>query len=256
MTPLPNSPMSAVAMYIGHGAMPPVISANFSAAFDIMDVNSRTLTQLPPFVASCKSACRSCIQSLRSPGTRVGMGVDCIASMGKRQSLSDPGAFHNVSLELPCECVPLFLELFHHLLEALNLIPRFWRYAWSRHRVGYSCEGTEAFETNFALLDIGHKLLAGCIVHGQSLPGPLETGLRVADLLGERTLLGGTLGFDKAILSNLDFGTIDRPNRCQSSQCSLDPFGTFSGCLRCDLGWHTNPSNFVSVFLQFRIWNL
>ena len=52
-----------------------------------LDVNSSTFMQLP-FIASCKSAWRSCIQSL-SLGTTVGMG-DCIASMGTRQSLSDP----------------------------------------------------------------------------------------------------------------------------------------------------------------------
>ena len=63
---------------------------------------------------------------------------------------------------LSSECIP-FLELVHHLLEALNLIPGLWR------------RGT-AFETNFALVDIGHKLLAGYIV--RSIASSLEIGLR------------------------------------------------------------------------------
>ena len=138
-------------------------------------------------------------------------------------------------------CVSALLGPGSPFAEALNLISRFWRYTWSKHRVGCGCEGTEAFETNFAFFD-GHKLLAGCIVRGQSLPGPLETGLRVADLLGG-TLLGGTLGLGKALIQHLDFGAVDRPNRWQSSQCSLDPFGTFSGSLRCDLGCHTDPTS-------------
>ena len=86
-------------MHIGHGAMPPIISANFSAAFDIMDVNLRTLTQLPPFIASCKSAWR--LHPIAEIAwNENGNGRDCVASVGWRKPLSDPRTFHNVSPEL------------------------------------------------------------------------------------------------------------------------------------------------------------
>ena len=107
-------------------------------------VNSRTFTQLSPFR-------RSCIQSIS--WIKSGHG-DCIASTGKRQSLSDPG-------------FTMFLEPVHHLLEALNLIPRVWRWVVGTESAA-ACDGTEAFETGFALLNIGHKLLAGRIVRGES----------------------------------------------------------------------------------------
>ena len=72
----------------------------------------------------------------------------------------------------------------HHLLEVLNLILRVWRWV----------VGTESAATVTARRRSRRASLSGCIVRGQSLPGPHEMRLCVADVLGQRSLLGGTPG--------------------------------------------------------------
>ena len=110
------------------------------------------------------------------------MGEDCIASMGKRQSLSDLGAFHSVH-EAPVRVHPALPGVGSPFAGGTELGSPC--VEMGRHRIGCSC-------------NVGHKLLAGCIVRDQQLPGLLEIRLRVADLLARGRSWAERLAFAKA----------------------------------------------------------